>query len=292
MTSRPDARGRTVYSCVLDDTPALWAAFVPWIATLTTLAEVAPRDIVVHHVCALRPRIAEVLGTLGVRTVESERFGAGPPFLNKVNQCWTDFEDARRVVLTDVDLVFLRPLPMKQIRQPVAGKVVDFPNPPMTVLGEVLAAAGVGDRGARITGAFVADDGTLEYFDTLPGNLNGGLYVLDREVIPQLGPAWAAKARWLVDHDLPPGRFFAHSDQVGFALAVETLGLEVQTLGPAWNLPLHCTPIRHEATAYILHHHGLLTPELTLAGRPHGWAWVDKARADRAIGDFRRTHGL
>ncbi len=51
------------WSCVVDDTPEIWSSIVPWLATAIELARIVPSQIHVHHVCALRPEIAEFCRT-------------------------------------------------------------------------------------------------------------------------------------------------------------------------------------------------------------------------------------
>ena len=51
----------TAYSCVVDDTPEIWASMVPWIASAIALAQIDPRQLHVHHVCELKPEVAELL---------------------------------------------------------------------------------------------------------------------------------------------------------------------------------------------------------------------------------------
>ena len=127
MSNRSDV----AWSCVLDNTPHIWASVVPRLATATGLAQIAPSQIYVHHVCMLPPRMAELCEALKVHTRKIEPFDHRYPHTNKIRQCATTFSELRRVVLTDVDVVFTGVLPIDEIQEPVAGKLVDGPNPPM-----------------------------------------------------------------------------------------------------------------------------------------------------------------
>lgn len=249
---------RTVWSCILDDTPQIWEAFPVWVASLMACAGVSPDDIVVHHVSPLNPTASHLCAHLGLRTVSVDRFDARSPHANKILQCQSDFGDASRVILSDVDIAVLGPLPLDYVTAPIAGKVVDFPHPPLELLESLFALAGLGKPHQRVTGRYVDNSGCLRLFETMPANFNGGLYILDRVIIGSLGEAWARLTSWLLEEAPPLGSYSTFVDQVGFAMAVHALRLDSQVLDSQWNLPSHVRTDPLDAPPLILHHHGRL----------------------------------
>ncbi|MBC7767903.1 MAG: hypothetical protein H7124_03880 [Phycisphaerales bacterium] len=280
------------WSCVLDDTEALWKHFLVWIATLLDCAGVSPDDIVIHHVTDLRPDIHTLVTRLGLRTQPIPRFDPRSPHSNKISQCATDFGSAERVVLTDVDLAFLARPPIESILSPVAGKLVDFPNPPIEVLRDLFRHAGLPLPETPLTATFVDPQGAPNPFQTFPANYNGGFYVIDRSVLSELGLAWARRARWLLDAELIPERYAIHVDQISFCMAAHECGLNTQSLENAWNLPTHVENIPGDAPPYVVHHHGRLDDALgILPLRPTRHEDVI-ARANVAIAAFLHRYGM
>jgi hypothetical protein len=256
--------GRILWSCVLDDTPAIWDSFRVWLATLIHCAGVSPADVVVHHVTPLRDDIAALIAGAGVRSRAVARFDIRSPHSNKIRQCATDYGPARRVVLTDVDIAFLRRPPVDGLHAPVAGKLVDRPNPPLEVLARIFDASGLPAPRTSVTAAFFDGTGAAHAFETFPGNFNGGFYAIETAVIAALGAAWERQTRWLLDQGLLPTLHALHVDQVGFCLALAELGIEPQLLPGDWNLPSHMPTDPSDAAPFVVHHHGHLEPDLRL----------------------------
>jgi hypothetical protein len=247
-------RSDVAWSCVVDDTPAIWSSLVPWIATAIDLAGIEPSRLYVHHVCALRPEIVALCRRLGINTRIAEPFDRRFPHTNKIRQFATSFGDVGHVILTDVDIAFASPPPLDRIRTPVAGKVVDLPNPPVEVLQRVVDACGL-PRPAIWTNAFVNAQDARQEFETLRGNCNGGLLVIERDLLAPIGRAWAHWARWLIDRIDLLDRWTVHVDQVSFCLAVNQLGIDVGRLDDAWNFPLGVRIDAGGIEPFLLHHH-------------------------------------
>ncbi len=247
-------RSNVAWSCVVDDTPAIWSSLVPWIATAIDLAGIDPSRLYVHHVCALRPEIAALCRRLGIDARAAEPFDRRYPHTNKIRQFATSFGDARHVILTDVDIAFASAPPLDRIRTPVAGKVVDLPNPSIEILRRVFAVAGLAAP-ASWTNAFVDAQGALHQFETVRGNCNGGLLVIERDHLGPIGRAWAKWAHWLIDRIELLGPSAVHVDQVSFCLAVNELGLDVGRLDDAWNFPLGVRVASDGTGPFLLHHH-------------------------------------
>jgi hypothetical protein len=282
-------RSNVAWSCVIDDTPEIWSSIVPWLATAIELARIDPSQIHVHHVCVLRPEIEELCHTLRVNTHKIERFDPQYPHTNKIQQCTTAFTDARHVVLTDVDVVFACLPPLDEIQTPVAGKLVDLPNPPMEILREVFSASGV-PFPRTCTNAYVDSENTRVEFETLLGNHNGGLLLIDREHLARIGHAWAYWARWLIAHIDLLDRWAIHVDQVSFCLAVNNLRMAIGLLEDAWNFPLHRNAAPSDIEPFILHHHAVFDNQLRLKQVSVPRAREAITRVNGAIESFQRRH--
>lgn len=290
ITTPADAQ-TVVFSCVLDDSLPIWRSFIPWLATLTGLAQVPSSAIVVHHVCPLREDIAAVLARMGVRTEPAEIFDRAYPHTNKIAQCQTDYGRASHVVLTDVDLAFVRPLPLGQVRAPVAGKAVDVANPALDVLCGLFEAAGLALPTTTVACSGQRNGRAEERELTLPGNFNGGLYVIERDVLPRLGEAWARWARWMIAQQHLPGPVLHHSDQISFCLALHALALDFQTLPDTWNYPTHLRMHGAQEPPLMLHHHARLDNALNLLPAIMPLACDSLERVNAAISDFRAETG-
>lgn len=223
-----------VFSCVVDSDPKYAEEAGRWFAVLTGVARVAPRDLTVHFIGEPPPPLCR-LARYGVRLTEVAPFDARVPTCNKIAGV---LELAKRplhdelVILSDTDVAIAedpRRLPVPP--GAVAGKIVDGPNPPISVLAAVFAAAGLQTPRAVGTGC-QADAMTFD------GNFNGGLYLLRGRLLPRVAAAWTAFARWLLDADLlGPHRYF--TDQVAMSLALRSEGIPPWSLPGRWNYPVH-----------------------------------------------------
>lgn len=275
-------------SCVLDDTPGIWSSFSPWLATATELSRIVPSQIIVHHVAVLPDDVASLCKAVGVRTLSVQPFDRRSAHSNKIRQLETDFGPAGRILLTDVDIVFSAPLPLDQITAPVAGKLVDGPNPPSEVLEAVFAHSGV-RRPEVCTGRVRHQDVTSE-FHTFLGNFNGGLYLIDKECAGELGRRWEHWARWLLHRVELLGEWRVHVDQVSFCLAVGDLELDATGLDDRWNYPTHTPAPPIDAEPYVLHHHGRLDSHQRVIPIDGEAPRRAIERVNRSIEEFQRRH--
>jgi hypothetical protein len=285
MTSSPDVAA----SCVVDDVPAIWSSVVPWLATAIELARIPPSRIHVHHVCPLRPSIAGLCRALGVPTHEIAPFDPRYPHANKIRQCSTAFGGVGRVVLTDVDVVFAGRPRFGEIRTPVAGKLVDGENPPLDILKSVFSAAGV-PLPSTSTNAYLRSRNSRVTFETLPGNCNGGMYVIHRDQLARVGRSWSFWASWLIDRIDLLGRWALHVDQVSFCLAVNHLRMPISLLDEAWNFPLHIDVAGGDTEPVILHHHARFHRRQRLRQPSAPQAREAVARVNAVVESFRRKH--
>jgi len=275
------------WSCVVDDKPEIWSSIVPWLATAIELAHIEPSQIHVHHVCALEPEIAELCLALEVNTHRIEPFDPNYPHTNKIGQCATAFAGVRAVVLTDVDVVFAGSPPLGEVQNPIAGKLVDLPKPPIEILRQVFAFASL-PFPRTCTNEYPHSEAGRVDFETFPGNYNGGLYVIDREHLARIGEAWAYWARWLIRHIHLLGRWAKHVDQVSFCLAANQLRTDMGLLEDAWNFPLHLKMAPDGEEPFILHHHALLDDQRRLRGASAPRVRSALARVNGVIEDYER----
>ena len=276
-------------SCVLDDTPAIWSSFIPWLGSAIELANFCGPRVYVHHVCSLPPGIADLCHATGVNTRAVERFDPDRPHANKIRQCLTDFGEAGTIILTDVDVVFAGPLPLDQVQAPVAGKVVDEPNPPVDVLRKVFAACGVKVPDV-CREVYWTPENPCTGFETLRGNFNGGLYVIDTSYLESLGQRWSYWAGWLIDNPDLLESWQKHLDQVSFCLAAAELEVPLHLLEPPWNFPLHLNVVPGDDEPRLLHHHALLDNNLRLRPTKIPQAQAAVKRVNAALERFLRRY--
>lgn len=287
---REAARSEVALSCLVDDTPGIWRSLMPWLATATRLANIAPEHIHVHHVCELPPDVSRLCGQLGVRTHAVSRFDERNSYANKIIQGDTDFGLVNRVVLTDVDVVFTAPVPFEELRDAVAGKSVDMENPPLELLENLFREAGVPMLGLVSNG--YSRQGVSKVFNTAIGNFNGGFYCIPRTALVQLSKRWGVWVRWLLSRTELMERWAQHVDQIGFCLALNDLRLPAQVLTNRWNYPTHLDlpPLKDEP--WVLHHHAALDPASQLAAHADPSVHLAVRRVNHAIASFMQEHGL
>lgn len=282
------ARSDVALSCVVDDVDAIWKCIVPWLATATMLAGVAPERIYLHHVGPLPAWLARLCRRLGVPTFPVMRFDPENPYSNKIRQCSTSFGANEIVVLSDVDIAFVRPFPLDGLRGFVAGKPVDRANPPIDVLREIFAQAGI--QPLQTCANSVIDSVTEVTFQTLLGNFNGGLYVVPRAWIGILGEAWERWAHWLGDRRTILREWHRHLDQVSFCMALTEIRLPTRVLDDRWNYPAHLRVGALAEEPFAIHHHNALDGRYALATAADPFVRSAVERANAAIADFCRTH--
>ena len=206
-----------------------------WFASLTTIAGVDPRDLVVHVV---GPDTSDVLLYLRSRDVTVrpvEAFDPRSPHCNKVAGALRLAQEGHEgpVVLCDTDIAVLEdPRTIDIPAGSIGGKVVDTPVPPLEVLHEIFAAAGVP---APPTTPLPWGENQV----TVEGNNNGGLYLIPAPLLPVLAPAWETWARWLLDRRELLRDWTFHLDQVAMVLALTTEGIGSEQLDVRWNTPIH-----------------------------------------------------
>ena len=255
-----------MYSCVADPNKGAAAVLrnlTVWTTTLERLAGVARAQLHVHVVEREgTERIGVWLRARGVAWSTVAPFADGR-FCNKLRQPASPALRACDVaVLCDTDLAFSGPIDRWLQPHGIAAKVVDGERPPLAILNEVYAAAGLRGRPAQTRCSFTDAP-------TYANNCNGGLYAIEGALLEPLSERWQAWALWLNERRTMLGDFGMHVDQVSFGLATHELGIAVTLLPTAANYPTHmplerCDPACDPPTVLHYHRHinddGLLRP--------------------------------
>ncbi len=281
-TNGVQARG--TFSCVVDEHPRFHLEALRWFASLTTIAGVDARDLVVHVVGSDSSDALVRLRSLGVTVRSIDPFDPRSPHCNKVAGALRLAEEQTKglVVLCDTDVAVLED-PRTLVIPPgsIGGKVVDTPVPPLEVLHEIFAAADV-----PVPATTPLPWG--ENQATVVGNSNGGLYLIPATLLPVLAPAWEVWARWLLDRPQLLRDWTFHLDQVAMVLALTAEGIGTEQLDVRWNTPIHDLsriPPDPPMPA-VIHYH----QEIDLDGRlrPTGFPSIDRQidRVNGAIGEL------
>lgn len=212
---------------------------------------------------------------VGIKVLPIAYWDVRHPYCNKIG-LWQEryFGGYSHVCFTDCDLFFVR-RPQWPATEGIAAAVVDHANPRWERLAEVFTHAGI-PLPEPVSVRWPDDPRRV----TAPGNCNGGLYFVARQLIGPLGAAWARWARWLLDTPAVGSPLGAHVDQVAMALALTDTGREVTPLPRELNVPTHIgkLPGTLPVTPTVLHYHSNLDDRGHLCAT--GRADVDGAIAD------------
>ena len=260
-----------VYSCVVEPRPKYVNQLAIWVTTLLELGGVPAADLFVHVLDGVHHAgVVEFLSERGIAHAAMPRFGDGR-FCNKVRQLRTAALRAQPyVALCDTDVAFAGNLERWTGLGRVAGKPVDGPNPPLEMLEELYRRAGFGSVPERTRCAHAEAP-------TFTNNLNGGVYLLHRDLIDEFSPRWEKWALWTLEQQAVLGSQVTHADQIAFGLALWELNEPVAHLPPAANFPLHLALHRYQPSPeppVVLHYHDRVTAEGLL--QPLGIPSVDE----------------
>jgi 2-polyprenyl-3-methyl-5-hydroxy-6-metoxy-1,4-benzoquinol methylase len=255
LDSRP-APESIAYSCVMDQDPLMAAQTFIWVNCLLEIQSVPPENVFIHHTGIANADFASWLESRRINLVKIKPFDARSPHCNKLQQIATFLRRTfDRIVLMDCDTAWVGHAPLPR-GGPVAAKVVDLARPSEAILTGIFHKAGFGDPD-WIPVSVPMGPGAQR---TDRNNCNGGVYVFDGTVLPQLDAAWRRWADWCLDHRQMFGEFSVNVDQVSLALALRELGLAVDSLPIEWNYPIQPASLLPTAkmpdvTPQILHYH-------------------------------------
>jgi hypothetical protein len=266
--------GTVTVACVLDGNPVLHDQVLRWFASLTLVARVPADELLVVRVDGADSRQLGYLGSAGVGLLDVPSFDARAPHCNKISGMGAlrQLDAEGRTALTDCDVACLAdPRRFLQSEKALGAKQVDAPNPPVRVLDPLFHVAGLP----------VPEEIELELSagqSTRAGNANGGVYVCVPAVLGRLQPAWAERARWLLDKPDLLGRWSGNLDQVAMMLAIGDTGICFEELDLKHNCPTHIPLPERLQPPLALHYHEQVDPSGMLI--PTGNDDVDGAVRD------------
>lgn len=267
---------QTAISCVIDHDPRFLTQARLLLASLRGAGirqDDAGTVLVVHVPQAMAD--APTLGPLrqlGALIQPYEAFAAGRgAYCNKLVQFRTKaLRQADRVLLLDADMLFLRDPRALFDPDAVRAKIVDFPLPPAEKWQPLFHEAGF----AQV--ATAATDFAPRTL-TPARNCNGGAYYLPKAAFAALAEAWPRWSRHCLTQEALLGEHLHHADQLGFALAMQELGLPFRPLALGDNFPTHLPP---KAYAHVpqqqitaLHYHSHVDAHGLPV--PVGVGWID-----------------
>lgn len=286
----------TTVTCVVDSKPEFYQQCAVWLESLNAVDPDHRLIPIVFHVGAAPASLVTKAAQHGAEIVEVAAFGDGAArYCNKLQQhAWLVENTEGPIVLTDVDLFCLQS-PADLVRPGmVRAKIVDIPNPDEAALEELLRLSGLPPQALDAAPSLTPGRRTHRL------NCNGGLYVLDREMLARLWRPWRKWALFCLERTELLGRYHVHADQLGFMLAMIETGLPFDPLPMAANFPTHFSPRIYEGLGAVrplcLHYHrrqdasGRLLPtgaEAVDAAIARANAVLDRARREREPGPQR-----
>tara|TARA_R110000823_G_scaffold243818_1_gene367990 strand:+ start:9876 stop:12020 length:2145 start_codon:yes stop_codon:yes gene_type:complete len=259
------------FSCVVDNKPLFKAQAYIFITSLMEILKVAPENIFIHTTKRTDEEFYKWLEKKKVNIIEITPFSVSNPYCNKLQQLSTfqDRTDFDYVFFMDCDTAILS-LEGLQLTEDVYAKPVDFPNPPSNILKNIYKEAEV------VYTPFNSSLPLNNDSETEINNCNGGVYILSNKFLKKLAPKWKAYANWCVENaDTFTSKYSKHADQVGFGLAMSSLGQKVTHLPLEYNYPLHVSKkILPNITPKIIHFHGCIDEHMRLI--PLGLSLVDR----------------
>jgi len=226
--------------------------------SLTSFGQVPHQNVLVQCTSRVDAEFLQFLEKRGYRHRIIEPYLDGK-YCNKLRQLDAFLDEAvEGVFLLDADMFVLEPL-IPARRDVFCAKIVDLPNPPLTVLQRIFQAAQVPLPLESPTDAMVPG-GT-----TISNNFNGGYYYVPAAFIRQLHAGWNTWGQWLHarPHLFDTPEQAIHTDQVAMALALAAGGIPHHSVAANANCPVHLSePLRSladESTVQVLHYHWRLS---------------------------------
>lgn len=251
--------------CVVDAHPRFYVESVLWTlcATRNLPDNFKPFVYAVGNV----PRdLIDWVVRQGVEVRAASPVVEGSPHANKIApflaEHHTDF-----TVVCDADLYWVSDPSDLLASDRIRAAPNNHACPPPRIFRSILSSCGL-DRPYRPGMAlFKGSEGVRE---THINNISAGIVIAPRERASMLAEAWRKWAGWLVRNRHLLESWAVHVDQVGFALAMEELGEDVEHLCPHVNTVLHlldeistCYAV-HLTTGHIPHFPKLFNADRTL----------------------------
>lgn len=249
---------RIVFSCVLDYSPLMAVQCYIWLSSLLE-NNVNSNQVYIHLVSEIPETFLEYLKEIDVNIISKTTFNKRNKYCNKLVQLDTF------IALKNYDYVFLMDCDTAvvdindiDLTDDVYAKVVDFPNPPLSILQNIFKENKLELIPTETTFSIKGEQITDW------NNCNGGLYIIKKEFLKTLAEQWIHYANTCIEQeDIFTTIYSKHADQVGFALAVTSLNKQVTHLGVEWNYPTH---VKSEINIQpkILHFHDCIDTQIKI----------------------------
>lgn len=250
-----------LFSCVLDYTPIMAVQSYIWLTNLLEIG-IKPEHIYIHLVSDVPHDFLAYLESKEIQIIQKSTFDTRNKYCNKLVQLETfvNIENFDYVFLMDCDTAVID-LDGLDLTNNIYAKIVDFPNPPLSILQDIFAGNSLEVSQAETT--FPLKGNQLTDWN----NCNGGLYIVAKDFLKILAPKWKHYANLCIEQQqLFTDRYSKHADQVGFALAMTSLEQKVTQLGIEWNYPIHVAN-SIEVNPKIIHFHTEIDEHLQLKSK-------------------------
>ena len=140
----------------------------------------------------------------------------------------------KQFIFLDTDTIFVHDLIHDLRSDVISAKVVDFANPPIGVLEEVMRAAGFSALPKECS-VDASEDRTYL------ANSNGGFYSIPKQFADILFESWRRWLLWLLANPEPLRKVnkTAHIDQISFCMAIHDTGLPFELIPSNLNYFVH-----------------------------------------------------
>jgi hypothetical protein len=261
---------KAIYSFIIDGDKKFDLQTYVFLKTITA-SGVDPSSVIAHCTPTASAEARKIASSFGVETLTLEPFLDGK-FCNKIHQLPTLIRSSADIfVLCDTDIAFMSRIDHLFSATHVRAKPVDLANPPLKLLEDL-----------RISRKFqyspIIVETSCDKQPTYSVNCNGGLYIIPSSLAPDIYTAWTEEAAMLQASPEVVGKYYSHIDQIGFALAMISLGYDIREIPIEYNFPVHLSVFFANmdfGTPKILHYHHLLSNDLRII--PTGNIVVDKS---------------
>jgi len=245
---------KSIYSFVVDGDRRFTNQAGIFLKTLTAVG-VRPCSIIAQVTPRATQDARDLIDSFDVTQISLECVLDGA-YCNKIGQLSALLDlDADFVVLCDTDLAFLDDISGLFDPRSIRAKPVDLPNPPIDILDTIRLALGITSEPRLVP------TDCDPYTQTYSTNCNGGLYIIPRRFLAPLARHWFAETQAIRNKIDLLKTWTMHSDQVGFAMTMLRLGLDIEPIPRDYNFPLHLSRrFRPLAVSIpkVLHYHHLI----------------------------------
>jgi len=256
-----------------------------WLNSLIYFGKINPQDIFVHCIRGTGDGYIKKCVATGANVVITEPYG-DKTYCNKIAQMSDDkLKDSDVIVLMDADMIMLRKFDIPGYDH-VSGKIVDLPNPDISVIDSLFELAGLKKSESL-------PDIKVECMDsfTYGANINGGLYIIPEKYYETIKSGWEKWSQWLLIKENGKPIYDAkremHIDQVSFCMAAHENNIPINYLDRLYNYPLPYDLGDEKTIPYVLHYH-TMTDESHLLSVDYQTAGNIKKAVDLANGFIRK----